>query len=405
MNAEPDQRDSKLRQGSPRILFLTGYFPPNAPMGAVRVGKLEQFWRRSGFDVRTIAAEVNVVPAGDPSRPASVTYLPFERPGAALTRVTARLRALFPAPGASSESRTASGSPSADPKGLTELYRQLIMRPDSFRAWINPAIDMALSWQREWKPNLIYSSGPPHSAHIAAAALRARLGAPWVAEQRDLWAGNPYEDRHPWLKASYDGLALKTLRQADGLVVVTAASQRAAERDFNAPVALSYNGFDPQDFAGLEDVAPLDPDRLTIVHAGVIYANRRDPTPLFRAIASLGERASEVRCLFFHDEEETVAKAAAAAGATDSVEIRKPMARAEILRLERQADILLECRWLDPAGDGVIPGKLFEYIGARRTILSLGSLTGETAEIIRRHGFGLALQRPRGNSRDALARA
>jgi hypothetical protein len=62
--------------------------------------------------------------------------------------------------------------------------------------------------------------------------------------------------------------------------------------------------------------------------------------------------------------------------------------------LERQVDILLECRWQDRAGDGVIPGKLFEYIGARRPILSLGSLTGEAAEIVRGNNFGLVSNDP-----------
>ena len=62
--------------------------------------------------------------------------------------------------------------------------------------------------------------------------------------------------------------------------------------------------------------------------------------------------------------------------------------------MEREADILLECRWIDAAGDGVIPGKLFEYIGARRPILSLGSLTGEAAAIVRDNRLGLASNDP-----------
>ena len=50
--------------------------------------------------------------------------------------------------------------------------------------------------------------------------------------------------------------------------------------------------------------------------------------------------------------------------------------------------------WIDPAGDGVIPGKLFEYIGARRPILSLGSLSGEAAAIVRDNRLGLASNDP-----------
>ena len=66
--------------------------------------------------------------------------------------------------------------------------------------------------------------------------------------------------------------------------------------------------------------------------------------------------------------------------------------RSQILRTERQADVLLMCRWPDPAEDAVIPGKLFEYIGARRPILATGLDTGEAAEIVREGGFGIATQ-------------
>jgi hypothetical protein len=57
-------------------------------------------------------------------------------------------------------------------------------------------------------------------------------------------------------------------------------------------------------------------------------------------------------------------------------------------------DVLLLCRWDNPAEDGIIPGKLFEYIGARRPVLSLGSLTGEAADIVRNGNFGLVSNDP-----------
>jgi hypothetical protein len=160
------------------------------------------------------------------------------------------------------------------------------------------------------------------------------------------------------------------------------------------PVIVSYNGFDPEDFAGLDNVEPYDPRHLTIVHAGVIYPGRRDPTPLFKAIAALGDEKNKIRCLFYHDENGSVATLAEHYGVRSCVEIREAIPRPEILRLERQADILLECRWQEKAGDGVIPGKLFEYIGARRPIVSIGSLTAESADIIRDNGLGLVSNDP-----------
>ena len=167
--------------------------------------------------------------------------------------------------------------------GLADLYRQILLFPDRYRAWIRPAIQLALSWRHDWKPDLIYSSGPPQSGQVVASRLASRLGVPWIAEMRDLWIGNPYVDSHPLVRPFQDRLARSTLARASGFVVVTREAQERLRAMTAKPVLLSYNGYDPADFQGMEDVAPLDPDHLTIIHAGTIYPGRRDPSALFQA--------------------------------------------------------------------------------------------------------------------------
>ena len=379
-----------------RILFLSGFVPPHAPIGAVRPGKLEAWWRADGHDVRTIA----VSPPGavvDQAAHPSLYYIPYAEPGRWITRIKAVLMPARTAKRASPSGAAPGPAPDATrirKLGLTDLYRQVMQFPDRHRVWIGEAVRLALSWRREWKPDLIYSSGPPHSGQVIAARLAARLGAPWIAEMRDLWIDDPYLDRHPLLKPFHDWYARMISAHASGFVVVTEEARAGLGRFTRKPIVLSYNGYDPSDFAGMEDVPPLDPRRLTIIHAGTIYLGRRDPSQLFQAIAALGPDAAKIRCLFYSDTHGAVAALAKRLGVEASVEIRPAVPRAEILKVERQADILLECRWIDPAGDGVIPGKLFEYIGARRPILSLGSPTGEAAAIVRDNKLGLVSNDP-----------
>jgi hypothetical protein len=389
-----------------RILLVSGFFPPHAPMGAVRPGKLAEYWRNAGHDVRTIAIDLpSQKKAGEPSHPL-VQYVPYEEPGKIVTKVKAavvrspvwqlvstKLRQprsrVIP-----SQSPAAAQNASIRKLGFIDFYRQALSVPDKYRSWIKPATQLALSWQDRWQPDVIYSSGPPHSSHMVAADLSTRLRIPWVAELRDLWVGDPYFDRHTLLKPMHDRLALRTLSRAAACVVVTDEARARLGEIFKKPILLSYNGYDAGEFAGLDDVQPFDKERLTIVHAGVIYPGRRDPAPLFRAISSLGKQGRKIRCLFYSDTHGSVAALAEQYGVRESVEIRVEIPRAQILRLERQVDILLECRWQDRAGDGVIPGKLFEYIGARRPILSVGSLTGEAADIVRNDNFGLVSNDP-----------
>lgn len=380
-----------------RILFVSGYLPPRAPIGAVRTGKLEEHWSNLGHDVRTIAIELPSQKRGDDEKlNPLVFYLPYEEPG----RLITKLKSVFQRfsirqprhvrhAGIESLSLSPTNIGSVAKPGLVDFYRQALLFPDRYRSWIKPAIRLGISWQGDWKPDIVYSSGPPHSGHVVAARLSSRFRVPWIAELRDLWIGDPYFDRHELLKPIHDRFAMATLSHATGFVVVTEVARKRLSAITTKPILLSYNGYDPKDFEELEAVDPLDRQRLTIVHAGTIYPGRRDPTPLFKAIASLGECRERVRCLFYSDTEGSVAALTRQYGIEQCVEIREAVPRPQILRVERQADILLECRWIDPAGDGVIPGKLFEYIGARRPILSIGSLTGEAAAIVRDNKFGL----------------
>jgi hypothetical protein len=383
-----------------RILFVSGYLPPHAPIGAVRPGKLDEYWRNAGHDVRTIAIALpSSISAGDKASHPLVHYLPYEVPGRLITKLKSALKR----PGSECGVQRSAAQPQVSPPsntgsiarlGLVDLYRQAVLFPDRYRSWIRPATRLGLSWRGHWKPDFIYSSGPPHSGQVVAARLAAGFQVPWIAELRDLWIGDPYFDRHMLIKPFHDRFAQTTLSRASAFVVVTNEACERLERITEKPILLSYNGYDPKDFEGLENVEPIDRQRLTIVHAGTIYPGRRDPTPLFKAIAALGEKGKQVRCLFYSDTNGSVAALSRLTGIEECVEIREAVPRSQILRVERQADILLECRWIESAGDGVIPGKLFEYIGARRPILSLGSLTGEAAAIVRDNSLGLVSNDP-----------
>lgn len=378
-----------------RILFVSGFFPPNAPMGAVRPGKLHDHWTAQGHEVRTIAIDLKERTEGETLRHAGIAYVPYSEPGQTLTRLRAGLRRSGVAPAVPQGPLEREPAKGAKPLwDLAEIYRQILLFPDRYGTWRGPAVRLGLAWAREWPPDLVFSSGPPQSGHMVAARLAARLKRPWIAELRDLWAGNPYEDRHALIRPFLERLARGTLARASACITVTRDAQARMRRLTRAPVLLAYNGYDPADFAGLEEVLPFDPARLTILHAGVIYPGRRDPAPLFEAIARLGAEAGRVRCLFFHDETGSLPALARRHGIEASVEVHERIARPAILRIERQADILLECRWRDPSADGVIPGKLFEYIGARRPILSLGSPTAEAAAIVRENGLGLVSNDP-----------
>jgi len=127
---------------------------------------------------------------------------------------------------------------------------------------------------------------------------------------------------------------------------------------------------------------------LEIVYTGGIYPGRRDPSPLFRALASMPEGAGRVRVHFYGTNPQHVLPLAAAAGVRGQVLVHPHVPRAEAVALQQCADVLLLMQWNDPREHGNLPGKLFEYLGARRPILGLGLESGVPATIIRTRAAG-----------------
>ncbi|MEM1132358.1 MAG: glycosyltransferase [Pseudomonadota bacterium] len=373
------------------ILMITPNFPPYAMAGAVRTGALARHWAAEGRRVHVLAAAnpgaLGVHQALDVDG-ITAEFLPIDSSGSANTNA------------ATSEKTAKTVEPDAAPGRLRQILWSFQAMPDRYNPhWVSRAAERGIAIARDTSPALIYSSGPPNSAHIAAAKIKAATGLPWISEQRDVWIDNPYTSHH-WLPEIFNNrMARRILPAADAFVGVTKSAVAELQQHFDAPVCLAYNGFDPEDFALETDSAEAptayDPERLTLIHAGVIYAGHRDPRPLFAAIALLPrEQAAKIRVLFFHDEYDYVTQLAKEHDVLGSVEFRALVPREEILALERRVDVLIICRSNQAKTAGVIPGKLFEYIGARRPMLAMGSEQGETVEIIRDHGFGLASNDP-----------
>jgi glycosyltransferase involved in cell wall biosynthesis len=158
---------------------------------------------------------------------------------------------------------------------------------------------------------------------------------------------------------------------------------------YGLPVATIYNGYDERDFPDIGPVEPLSRDTLVIVYAGVIYAGRRDPTPLFQALKLLGEDAKDIRIDFYGSEPSMVLPAAEASGVAAHVRVLPRVPYKRSIELQRAADLLLLLQWNNPKEQGNCPGKLFEYLAVRRPIIGIGLEDGVPAQFIREREAGI----------------
>src|SRR3546814_20014060 len=75
--------------------------------------------------------------------------------------------------------------------------------------------------------------------------------------------------------------------------------------------------------------------------------------------------------------------------------VRDVLVHEEALRRQLESDILVLLQWNDPKEQGSVPGKFFEYLGARRPILVLGLHDGVPATILRERNAGFFSNEPK----------
>lgn len=362
-------------------------------MGALRLGKFAKYLLAQGHDIRVISAR-------DVRRPMT---LPLEIPEARIERTRWWDVNALPAAAAALRNRlkgsadgddrgadAGTGTTNESPgmlRGLAEIYAGLVNLPDANIGWLPHALAAGRRAVKTWKPDVIFASAPPFTALIAGHLLGTRYRIPWVAEFRDRWVDDPYYPPPRWRRRLEGSLERRLITSASGLVTVSEPWAEAYRAKYDKPTAVIYNGFDPDDY-GPESPGAGASEKLTLAYTGRIYPGRRDPSPVFQAIKIAGLDEGVV-VDFYGPDDGGVTALARRHEISHAVRVHSHVPYEESLAIQQQSDVLLFMQWNDPKEQGNVPGKLFEYLGARRPILGLGLETGVPARIIRERAAGL----------------
>jgi hypothetical protein len=265
--------------------------------------------------------------------------------------------------------------------------------PDPQIGWYPFALGAGLRLLGGWKPDVVFASAPPFTALMIGRRLARQAGVPWIAEYRDRFLEDPYSHRSWFARRRDAWLENHWLRGVAGLVTVSEPWAEEYRARLGLPVATVFNGFDPDDFPAEYPRRATDPAVLRIVYTGVLYTDRRDPSPLFAALARMPERDA-VRVEFYGADPASLRAMAERHGVVDHVGINGRVPYVESIDVQMNADVLLLLQWNDPLERGNVPGKLFEYLGARRPVLGLGVEDGVPARILRERDAGVVVNDP-----------
>lgn len=382
------------------VLLLAYHYPPDPAVGAVRPARMVQALRDRGHQVTVITArlpgEMREERSSEPGADVfAVKAIPNPRHlYLSAKRLATRLRspAASPLPGGQPQ-EPQSASDEADVPLWKRAIFSMLWLPDDQQGFIPAAIARARRVHRDRRFDLLLTTAPPFSTHLAGLAIRRLTGVKWVADFRDPWTANPCKPAAVRTRAT-DAMEVRmerrVLRRADLVVSASAGIHRFFEQSGIVPaekLLLIRNGIDSLQ-PGRQGVQPRGPFR--ILHMGTFY-HGRDPRPFLTALsrvrAARGLGPDDVEVTFVGRSRdfrgEPISRMIDAAGLTDFVRFVDFVPREQAIALAAGADLLLLLAQDQP---DQVPQKLYEYLGTRVPILAFADADGESAAMLREVG-------------------
>jgi glycosyltransferase involved in cell wall biosynthesis len=253
----------------------------------------------------------------------------------------------------------------------------------------------------------VVSTYGPDSAHkIASKFKKSNPSIFWVADYRDLWSQNSRKKDSYFLKMLMRRSELKVVGQADLYTTVSEELAETLKRLVHKDPEVIFNGFDI-DLDPVIFKRPLNIKNgcLHIIYTGRIYPGKRNPVPLIKAIESLIDnnliKSNEVKIDFYGGNTQVVDEEIGNLKYPEIIEHHGHVPRSKALELQQSADLLLLLESGDEDSKGFLTGKIFEYIGAGRPIISIGSTSDSAiARVLNETRCGVCYE----NSVDNLAK-
>lgn len=170
------------------------------------------------------------------------------------------------------------------------------------------------------------------------------------------------------------------------------------------------NGYDPE-----EAIPPAMPRKFALVYTGTLYSSgvhRSDLTPLFASLAAQIEsgviQRKDVVLQYAGQQGGLFAEQASQYGLGDRVEDLGFLSRQEAAIIRSQAAGLILCTWNTGVDQGIVTGKLYEYMLARKPVFAI--CTGNQPysrvySIFQKTGIGYCCETCRPETLDQLREA
>ena len=337
-----------------RVLVMAYYFPPMGLSGVQRTLKFVKYLPEFGWEPMVLTTN-------------SGSYYAYD--DTLLDELTSDKIKIFRTDDESTKQRN---YPSTLVQKIGRFLSGLIRQPDSKIYWKKKAIETGSKIIEEERPDVIFSTAPPFTSHLAAAELSKKYGIPLVLDYRDQWYGNPFNVMPTKFHKHYNKkLEAEVLYKSSKIVVISREQKERLLKNYKLlkhnDISIVSHGYDKEDFENCE--LRTNRNEFVITHSG-LFQDNRNPKPFFEAFKKLLEENQSDKNklnlklvgLMRKNHQKLIKKLKL----EDNVILTGNVSHKDAVSHLMSSDIL----WILQNDDVRTPGKLYEYFGAKKPIIA-----------------------------------
>ena len=271
---------------------------------------------------------------------------------------------------------------------IVQYIRANYFIPDARKFWIKPSVKFLSNYLKKNKIDAVISTGPPHSMHNIGLALKEKFEIKWISDFRDPWTEIDYFKQLPLTKKAkkkHHQLEQEVLEKSD-MVIVVGETMRKKFYKHNHNIEVLTNGFDSYENSLTKE---LD-SNFSITHVGLMNADR-NPVILWEVLQEISNQnidfKNDLSIKLIGKIDETVIQDIKVFNPKNIVRIPY-LEHEEVRKYQASSQILLLSINRVPSAKGIITGKIFEYLQAKRPILGIGPEDGDAAAILKKTNAG-----------------
>ena len=366
-----------------KVLIITYYWPPAGGSGVQRWLKFVKYLQEFGIEPVVYTVEnanylkqdtslLNEVPKG-----IKILKQPIWEPTALLFWKKSK--------------QQTKGISNLSKGGFLSFIRGNFFIPDPKVFWVKPSVSYLQKYLDANDIDVIISTGPPHSMHLIAERLHQKNDVKWLADFRDPWSDLYYNKDFKQLafaKNKNRKLEESVLKNADCIVTVSNSLKKEFAK-IAKKVEVITNGFDDK-FVAAENTI-LD-TKFSISYIGLL-PKQSNPKLLFKVLKALCEESlnfkKDLQLNFIGDISEEVKVVIEENKLLQNTNFVGYISHQQAIECQNTSQVLLLLIPNVKNNKGILTGKLFEYLKAKRPILAIGPEKGDLATILQETNSGV----------------